>query len=180
MLVPDFHLHRLITEGHVDVEPYDVLMLQPASLDLRLHHLYRRPSPSVRYIDVADVPDGHTTQIDSRSHAMTLAPGQFILGCTAERIRLPAAYAGRVEGKSSLARLGIAVHVTGGFIDPGFDGQVTLEIANLSPWTIMLRAGMPIAQIALQELQADPHKLYASKGHYQGQSGPTESRYRLS
>lgn len=181
MLAPDFYIRNLIESRQVLVEPFEPRMLQPASLDLRLHALIRRPRFELRHIDIAQVPEDHTELVDSADNdgRIMLGPGEFILGCTAERVALPAQYAARVEGKSSLARLGVAVHVTGGFIDPGFDGQITLEIANLAPWAVTLRAGMPIAQIALQQMADKPHRLYATKGHYQGQSGPTESRYRL-
>lgn len=180
-MLSDNDISREIVRGGIGIEPYDAKRLQPASIDLTLHPTVRRPSPGITVIDVARVPEGHTTEVTAQpGGTITLHPGAFILGCTAEVVSLGRLFAARVEGKSSLARLGLAVHVTGGFIDPGFTGQVTLEIVNLAPWTILLRPGMPVCQIAFQRLESSPRLGYESTGRYQGQQGATESRYTLS
>lgn len=180
MLLSDRDIEKALADGFLAVTPYDPGLLQPASLDLRLDRQYRKPKFTVRHIDVAYIPEGHTDLVTvDDGGEIELGPGEFILGSTAEAIELSAFYAGRVEGKSSLARLGCAVHVTGGFIDPCFRGQVTLEIANLAPWAITLRAGMRIAQLAVHRLSSAPATGYDKKGHYVDQQGPTESRFKL-
>ncbi len=170
----------------VAITPYDPDQLNPASYDLRLSDQlmigsYMGDLSSLQGpIDLADLPDDYLThhQIpEGRSY--TLYPGEFILGCTSERVTLPGSLAARVEGKSSLARVGLAVHVTGGFIDPGFDGQITLEIVNLFNRPLCLHPGMRIAQIAFMMIMGNVGKSYAVTGHYQGQTGPTLSRYRM-
>lgn len=180
MLLCDRDIEAALHWGVISIEPYDSQLLQPASIDVRLGRFYRRPAFTTRHIDVASVPEEHTVLYDAAEHdgQIQLAPGEFLLGCTEEVIGLGISYAGRFEGKSSLARLGMAVHVTGGFLDPGFTGQVTVEIANLAPWGLTLRAGMRIGQLAIFELSGMPNRSYAMTGHYQGQRGPTPSRYQ--
>lgn len=180
MLLSDWDIDHAITIGHIAIDPYDADLVQPSSIDVRLDRWYRRPKFDVRHLDVADVQEGHTELYDAQPGGkIHLGPGEFILGSTAERVTLGGFHAARFEGKSSIARLGVAVHVTGGFIDPGFEGQVTVEIANLAPWAITLRAGMRIGQLAFHRLSSHPRRLYAVKGNYAGQQGPTESRFAL-
>lgn len=160
------------------IEPYDPTQLQPASYDLTLGREFLIPNPDVAEIDVADVPRGHTTPLRVDNDGIILEPGEFVLACTRETVKIPSMLLGRVEGKSSLGRLGLIVHITAGFIDPGFHGQITLEVVNLAPWDITLYPGMRIAQIAFSRLSSAPLRVYGGVGnHYQGQTGAVESRY---
>ncbi|WP_428957905.1 dCTP deaminase [Streptomyces sp. cg35] len=180
MLLSDHEIRDRVRTGEVAIAPFDERRVQPASVDLLLDHYLRIPRQPGREIDVAQVWAGHTVLAEIDEGGWVLQPGDFVLASTVERIKLPDCLAARVEGKSSLGRLGLAVHVTAGFIDPGFAGQVTLEIANLSPWPIRLRRQMPIAQLCLIPMSAVPERPYGSAdNHYQGQYGPTESRYEM-
>lgn len=187
MILSDQEIEDYIKAGTVGLEPFDARRLQPTSVDLTLDRMIRVPSrldpalyetPLTR-IDMAAVPEDHTVAcVINEETGLTLSPGSFILGSTRERVRLPNFLAARVEGKSSVGRLGLAIHVTAGFIDPGFDGNVTLEIVNFSPWDLVLHAGMPIGQICFMTC-TPPRKDYSATGHYMGQRGPTESRYKI-
>jgi dCTP deaminase len=180
-MLADWQIKDCVHRGDLKISPFDEKRVQPASVDLLLDQYVRSlAGPKWAEIDVADVPAGHTKLHEIDEDGWLLAPGDFVLGCTVERVGLPAHLAARVEGKSSLGRLGLTVHVTAGFIDPGFSGQITLEIANLSGKPIRLRRLMPIAQLCLIPMEAAPERPYGSAGnHYQGQYGPTESRYEM-
>jgi dCTP deaminase len=146
---------------------------------LTLDPLIRVPVHDVRPLDVRKIEPGYTREVTIGEDGYRISSGSFILATSVERITLPGYLAARVEGKSSLGRIGLAVHITAGFFDPGFDGQATLEIANMLNRTIILRATMRIAQIAFQVMSQEPYELYGVKGHYQNQKGPTESRYAM-
>lgn len=180
-MLSDGEIATLIHGRGIGYEPYDAKYLNPASVDMTLSPLVRLPNYLTDWIDVVDVQPDHTElhEIDAEG-GLRLDPGDFILACTNESVELPDDIVGRVEGKSSIGRIGLAVHITAGFIDPGFSGQITLEIANLAPWSITLRPNMRIAQIAFQRMSEPSINPYGGVGHYQGQTGPTESRYRLS
>lgn len=166
------------------VEPWSDDQVNPASYDLRLGKQLRvRPKEgewSAVPLDIASVSD-HPNYLEPMGmHELyVMKPGEFLLASTEETVYLDPTLVGRVEGKSSLARVGLAVHVTGGFIDPGFRGQITLEMANLLHRPLVLRPGMRIAQIAISNVFGRVAKPYAKTGHYQGQAGPTLSRYRI-
>ncbi|MGW9067939.1 dCTP deaminase [Streptomyces yangpuensis] len=181
MLLADHQIADRVKTGDLQIAPFDSGRVQPASVDLLLDHYVRAPARPGREIDVARVWAGHTSLVEiEEDEGWVMQPGDFLLANTVERIVLPHDLAARVEGKSSLGRLGLAVHVTAGFIDPGFSGQITLEIANLSPWRIRLRRRMPIAQLCLMPMAGLPARPYGAAGnHYQGQYGPTESRYTM-
>lgn len=173
-----------ILKGEVGIYPLDKSMIQPASVDLCL---------ASKFIEANAVDPDYQTCIDldavSDTNNMTevieagkfyLQPQQFILASTVERVSLPNFIVGRVEGKSSLGRLGLLIHATAGFIDPGFTGNITLEISNLNCVPIILRAGLPICQISFQYLESLAINPYGSENlnsKYQNQSGTTESRY---
>jgi dCTP deaminase len=180
-MLADWQITDRITQGDLDVSPFDPERVQPASVDLLLDQYVRTlAGPKWAEIDVADIQPRHTALDQIGEDGWLLDPGDFLLACTVERVTLPPDLAARVEGKSSLGRLGLTVHVTAGFIDPGFTGQITLEIANLSGRPIRLRRMMPIAQLCLIPMSAAPERPYGSAGnHYQGQYGPTESRYQM-
>lgn len=177
----DTQITERILDGTLLVEPFEKEQVQPASLDLRLHHLIRVPRlQNPMSLDLAYLRKEHTELARIPDGGWEMLPGAFLLASTVEKITLPGDLAGRVEGKSSLGRVGLAVHITAGFIDPGFRGQITLEIANLSPWTIKLDSGMPIAQLCLFPMSRVPERLYGQAGNrYQDQVGPVESRYEM-
>lgn len=193
-MLADFEISKALQDDWIGIEPYDPHRLQPVSYDLTLADSYRHFRDDVHTIDTYDdgfvysrgdeyyglVPSWkhHTTGHTLPRTGLILRPGDFILASTHETVRLSPAVAARVEGKSSLGRLGVAVHITAGFIDPGFQGQITLEIANLAPVKVILYPGMPIAQIVFEPV-SQPERDYSKTGHYQGQTGPTESRYRF-
>jgi dCTP deaminase len=192
-MLNDFEISKAVQDDWIGIEPFDPHRIQPVSYDLGLGEDYRRFRDDVHTIDTADtgqyndadkyyglVPSWHThtTGHTLPKSGYRLRPGEFLLACTQETITLSPHMAARVEGKSSLGRLGVAVHITAGFIDPGFEGQITLEIANLSPVSVILHTGMPIAQIVFETVSA-PEYDYSKTGHYQGQRGATESRYRF-
>lgn len=165
--------HRLL------IEPWDDDSLQPASYDLHLDREYLKFKEPYT-IDIKKPVDElmYRTEMTDR---LLLMSGMFVLVQTVERVRLPTDLVGRVEGRSSLGRLGIMVHITAGYIDPGFDGQITLEIANLSNNTVILYPGMRIAQLSLSMLSSPAQVPYgstnlASSSKYQEQRGVTPSR----
>lgn len=179
MLLADRQIKDRIASGDLQISPYDPERVQPASVDLLLDRYIRIPARPGTTIDVANVPEGHTKLVDMED-GWLMKPKEFLLASTVERVALPTDLAARVEGKSSLGRLGLAVHITAGFVDPGFQGQITLEVVNEAPWPIVLRPMMPIAQLCLIPMAAVPTRPYGSAGnHYQGQCGPTESRYGM-
>ena len=173
MLV-DWQLRKALSGGLIGVDDYDPALIQPNSLDVRLDKHFLVPWDGVKLIDTAAVPPNHMGRFESDT--LTLMPRDFVLASTLETFHLPEDVVARVEGKSSLARLGLLVHVTAGFIDSGFSGQVTLEIVNLAPWQIRLHAGMTIGQVCFEKV-ARVDRSYSKTGRYQGQRGPTESRY---
>lgn len=188
-MLADFEISEALAKGYLNIEPWDGEQLQPVSYDLKLDSAIRVAPHDVGLIDPKGLslrsdavqPGGHEAYMIPKTFGekgYQLTPGQFILACTQETVTLSPNIAGRVEGKSSLGRLGVQVHITAGFIDPGFNGQITLEIHNVAPWAVMLYPGMPIAQIVFTPVSA-PERDYTQTGHYCGQRGPTESRYRL-
>jgi dCTP deaminase len=165
----------------LNIAPFEPDHLNPSSYDVTLAADIRVPNPLVTRLDCRAIEPGYTDPVTiDPDGGYVLEPGDFIIATTAEYFTLPPLLAARCEGKSSIGRIGLAVHCTAGFIDPGFSGQVTLEIANLSPWEIVLRSGMRIAQMAFELMASGPMRPYGmAGGHYQGQVGPTESRYRM-
>jgi dCTP deaminase len=176
-LMADVDVEKAIAKGHLEIEPFNPKQLGPASYDVTLDHRYRRPTEGVSAIDVRNVPAGHTRLV--QTGPIVLRQHDFILASTVEKIRVGEGFAVRVEGRSSLGRLGLLVHVTAGFIDPGFEGNVTLEIVNLAPWSIELVPGMRIAQLGFYNMTRRSRQTYGAKGHYQDQEGPTESRLQV-
>ena len=181
MLLSDRDIKAEIAAGRVSVDPYDAAMIQPSSIDVRLdrwfrvfeNHKYPHIDPSTEQPDLTRLlePEG--------SEPFVLHPGEFVLGSTYEVVALPEDVAGRLEGKSSLGRLGLLTHSTAGFIDPGFSGHVTLELSNVATLPIMLFPGMKIGQLCLFRLSSPAENPYGSAvygSRYQGQRGPTPSR----
>lgn len=136
--------------------------------------------PSSKIIDVKQDNTWRTARVFvAPGGSFVITPGSFVLAATQETVRLGHALAGRIEGKSSLGRLGLMVHSTAGFIDPGFEGQITLELSNLANAPMRLYPGMPIAQLAVFRMAGRVELPYGMTGKYQGQTGPTPSRYHL-
>lgn len=173
-----------ILKGEVGIYPFDESRVQPASVDLRLSNQFIVAEPVdpdiINAIDLTNVWDSHNMRGRIEKDSFWIEPNQFILGSTIERVSLPNFIVGRVEGKSSLGRLGLLIHATAGFIDPGFNGNITLEIYNLNCLPIILHAELPICQISFQYLESLATNPYGSdklNSKYQNQRGTTESRY---
>ncbi|MEY3169448.1 MAG: hypothetical protein RL421_691 [Actinomycetota bacterium] len=181
MLLSDRDIAAEIKAGRVQVEPFEPKMIQPSSVDVRLdrffrvfeNHKYEVIDPSVEQSEltreVAVAPDDF----------FILHPGEFVLASTYEVITLPDDIAGRLEGKSSLGRLGLLTHSTAGFIDPGFSGHITLELSNVANLPVKLYPGMKIGQLCLIRLSSSAEHPYGSAvygSRYQGQRGPTPSK----
>lgn len=179
-MLADRHIRESVYSGRIGIDPFFPEQLQPASYDLLLSEMYRRPIDTQIPLDCREIRSGHTILLRATvEHGILLKPGEFILASTVERIRVPPEAAARVEGKSSLGRIGLAVHITAGFIDPGFQGNVTLEVVNQSPWSIRLWPKQRIAQIAFMPMYGVPEVTYEATGHYQDQAGPVESRFKI-
>ena len=184
MLLSDRDLKAAMAEGRLGLAPYDEAMVQPSSIDVRLDR-YFRVFANHRYthIDPAVAQDDLTDQVEPEGEEpFILHPGEFVLGSTLEVISLDATLAARLEGKSSLGRLGLLTHSTAGFIDPGFSGHVTLELSNVANLPIKLYPGMKIGQICVLQLTSTAEHPYGSSiygSRYQDQRGPTPSRSHL-
>ena len=184
MLLSDRDLKAALASGRMGLAPYDEQMVQPSSIDIRLdryfrvfaNHRYTHIDPKVAQDDLTELlePDG--------DEPFVLHPGEFVLGSTLEVITLGDDLAARLEGKSSLGRLGLLTHSTAGFIDPGFSGHVTLELSNVANLPIKLYPGMKIGQICVLQLTSPAEHPYGSSiygSRYQDQRGPTPSRSYL-
>jgi len=181
MLLSDRDIKAELDTGRLALEPYDVGLVQPSSIDVRLDRFFRVFNNSrYTHIDPAEQQDELTTLVEpDGDEAFVLHPGEFVLGSTLEIVSLPDDLAGRLEGKSSLGRLGLLTHSTAGFIDPGFSGHITLELSNVANLPIMLWPGMKIGQLCLFRLCTPAEYPYGSEiygSRYQGQRGPTPSR----
>ncbi|HWG93659.1 MAG TPA: dCTP deaminase [Mycobacteriales bacterium] len=184
MLLSDRDLRAEIASGGLGLSPYDEAMVQPSSIDVRLDR-YFRVFANHRYthIDPAEEQDDLTELVEpDGEEPFVLHPGEFVLGSTLEVITLGDHLASRLEGKSSLGRLGLLTHSTAGFIDPGFSGHVTLELSNVANLPIKLYPGMKIGQVCVFRLSSPAEHPYGSAvygSRYQGQRGPTPSRSHL-
>jgi dCTP deaminase len=182
MVLSDRTIRRLLDEGRIGIEPYAEELLQPSSVDVRVDRLFRVFRNSrYPFIDVKQEMEELTELVEvDADEAFILHPGEFVLGSTLERITLPDDLVARLEGKSSLGRLGLLIHSTAGFIDPGWDGHVTLELSNVANLPITIYYGMKIGQLSFVQLSEPAEHPYGSGGlgsKYQGQAGPTPSRY---
>ena len=183
MILSDATIRRLLGEGRIEIDPYDESLLQPASVDVRVDRWFRVFRNSrYPYIDVTQEQEELTelVEIDDET-PFILHPGEFVLGSTLERVRLPDDLVARLEGKSSLGRLGLLIHSTAGFIDPGFGGNITLELSNVANLPITIYHGMPIGQISFMRMDQPVERPYGEEAgsKYQGQTEPTPSRYYL-
>ncbi|MGB9222771.1 dCTP deaminase [Mycobacterium sp.] len=181
MLLSDRDLRAEISAGRLGIDPFDDTLVQPSSVDVRLDRMFRVFN-NTRYthIDPAKQQDELTSLVEpADGEPFVLHPGEFVLGSTLELVTLADDLAGRLEGKSSLGRLGLLTHSTAGFIDPGFSGHITLELSNVANLPITLWPGMKIGQLCILRLTSPSERPYGSSGvgsKYQGQRGPTPSR----
>jgi len=182
MVLSDRTIARLLAEGRIEIDPYDAALLQPSSVDVRVDR-YFRVFRNNRYpfIDVKQAQEELTelVEIDPET-PFILHPGEFVLGQTLEWVELPDDLVARLEGKSSLGRLGLLIHSTAGYVDPGWKGNLTLELSNVANLPIALYRGMKIGQISFFRMSSPVERPYGSKelgSKYQGQSSPTESAF---
>ena len=181
MLLSDRDIKREIEAGRVKVEPFDSAMIQPSSVDVRLDRFFRVfENHKYSYIDPSIEQPDLTRMVEvPADEEFILHPGEFVLASTYEVITLPDDVAGRLEGKSSLGRLGLLTHSTAGFIDPGFSGHITLELSNVANLPVKLFPGMKIGQLCLIKLTSPAENPYGSPKYgsrYQNQRGPTASK----
>lgn len=184
MILSDGSIRDALDEGRISIDPLGDGAIQPSSVDVRIDGLFRVfANHRHPYIDVKQDLSDLTELIEvADDEYFILHPGEFVLGSTYEVVGLPADVAARLEGKSSLGRLGLLTHSTAGFVDPGFQGHVTLELSNVSNLPITLYPKMKIGQIAFFKLDQPAEVPYGSEGRgskYQGQRGPTPSKYHL-
>jgi len=182
MILSDKTIREQIAAGRIEIDPFDDSCVQPSSVDIhvdsafRVFHNARHP-----YIDVRKQMDDLTELVEvNEDRPFILHPGEFVLGSTLERVRIPDDLVARLEGKSSLGRLGLLIHSTAGYVDPGWDGYLTLELSNVASLPITIYPGMKIGQISFFQLStpADiPYGTKATGSKYQGQRGPTASRF---
>ncbi len=184
VILSDRTLREQLAAGRIVIDPLDESLIQPSSIDVRISNLFRVFRNHTRgVIDVKHDMDDLTELIEipvDTGDPFILHPGEFVLGSTHERIADPDDLVGRVEGKSSLGRLGLLIHSTAGFIDAGFDGHITLELANVASLPITLYPHMKIGQVSFMQMTTAADRPYGSGAEgskYQGQRGPTPSRY---
>lgn len=182
MILSDHTLREEIAAGRIVVDPYDDTMVQPSSIDVRLDRYFRVfLNHTMPVIDVKKDLEELTRLVEIEDdQPFVLHPSEFVLGSTFERVAVPDDMVARIEGKSSLGRLGLLIHSTAGFIDAGFDGHITLELSNVANLPITLYPGMKIGQISFLRMTTPADVPYGSgelKSKYQGQRGPTPSRY---
>ncbi len=182
MVLSDRSIREALEQGRVGIDPYEDSLLQPSSVDLRIAPSFRVfHNNRYPFIDVRERQEGLTELVEVEGdEPFILHPGEFVLGATWERVRLADDLVARLEGKSSLGRLGLLIHSTAGFIDPGFDGHITLELSNVATLPIAIYPQMKIGQISFLQMTTAADEPYGSAGlgsKYQGQREPTESAY---
>jgi dCTP deaminase len=182
-VLSDATIRELIETGRIVIDPWDPAMVQPASVDIRLGDSFRVfHNHRIKSIDLAAPPRDLTEHVEIPGDGQfVIHPGEFVLGRTHELVELPDDVVARIEGKSSIGRLGLVVHATAGFVDPGFRGTLTLEITNFNSVPIVLSPGLPICQLSFMALDRPAERPYGHPdlgSHYYGQVDATESRYR--
>ena len=184
MLMSDRDIRAQLEAGRIGLEPLNLELIQPSSIGVRLDRFFRLfHNHKYAFIDPREDQAELTHMVEvAADEAFILHPGEFVLGSTFEFVSLPDDIAARLEGKSSLGRLGLLTHSTAGFVDPGFTGHVTLELANVSNLPIKLWPGMKVGQLCFFQLSSPAETPYGSSKYlnrYQGQRGPTASRSHL-
>ena len=182
MILSDGDIRKAIADGNIGIEPFDESDVQPSSVDLHVDRLFRTfNNHRHSFIDVKEPMEKLTELIEvADGERFILHPGEFVLGSTTEYVQLPNDLVARLEGKSSLGRLGLLIHSTAGYVDPGFEGHLTLELSNVANLPITIYPGMKIGQISFFQLTSPAVHPYGSAevgSKYQGQRGPTPSRY---
>src|SRR5437762_5547176 len=174
MVLSDATIARLLAEGRIEIDPYDAALLQPSSVDVRVDRFFRVfHNNRYPFIDVKTEQAELTELVEvDDEHPFVLHPGEFVLGSTLERIRLPDDLVARLEGKSSLGRLGLLIHSTPGFIDPGWDGHVTLELSTVANLPITIYPGMNIGQISIVQLTNPAEAPYGTREIGSASRGP--------
>ena len=181
MIFSDRTIKEAIAAGRIEIDPFEASYVQPSSVDLRVDRFFRVfENHKYPYIDPKAAQLDLTTLVEvSDEEPFILHPGEFVLGSTFERVRLGNDVVARLEGKSSLGRIGLLIHSTAGFVDPGFDGYLTLELSNVANLPIAIYPRMKIGQISFYQLSTEadhPYGTDAAGSKYQGQRGPTASR----
>ncbi len=184
MILSDVSIRKALAEGRIVIDPLDEGCVQPSSVDLHVDRYFRVfRNDTTPYIDPKEQQENLTELVEiPDEQAFILHPGEFVLGSTLERVALPDDLVARLEGKSSLGRLGLLIHSTAGFVDAGWDGHLTLELSNVANLPIAIYPGMKIGQISFLQMTSSAEKPYGSTetgSKYQGQRGPTPSRYYL-
>src|SRR5215210_162417 len=184
MVLSDRTIKQEIDAGRIAFDPFDPAMVQPSSVDVRVDRQFRVfHNARYPYIDVRQPMDDLTELVEvADEEPFILHPGEFVLGQTLERVRLPGDLVARLEGKSSLGRLGLLIHSTAGFVDAGFQGNLTLELSNVANLPITIYHGMPIGQISFMRMDGPVENPYGSEetgSKYQGRAEPTPSRFHL-
>ena len=184
MVLSDRTIRAEIEAGRIVVEPFDPALVQPSSVDVRVDRRFRVFRNSrYPFIDVRLPMDDLTESVEvSGDEPFILHPGEFVLGQTLERVTLPEDIVARLEGKSSLGRLGLLIHSTAGFVDSGFSGNLTLELSNVANLPITIYHGMPIGQLSFMRMDGPVERPYGSRdtgSKYQDQAEPTPSRFYL-
>jgi dCTP deaminase len=180
MILSDRTIREEIDAGRIVIDPFDPACVQPSSVDLHVDAEFRVFANSrYPYIDVKQEQPDLTELVETKpDEPFILHPGEFVLGSTLERVALPDDLVARLEGKSSLGRLGLLIHSTAGYVDPGWNGYLTLELSNVANLPITLYPGMRIGQISFFQLTTAADVPYGGSGSkYQGQRGPTASRF---
>jgi len=182
MILSDVDIRKEIEAGRIVIDPFDEACIQPSSIDVHVDTQFRVfASSRYPYIDVKkEMPDLTEVVEVGGGEPFILHPGEFVLGSTSERVSLPDDMVARLEGKSSLGRLGLLIHSTAGYVDPGWDGYLTLELSNVANLPITIYPGMKIGQISFFRLTTPAERPYGSRqtrSKYQGQRGPTASRF---
>ncbi len=184
VILSDRSIREALASGRIIVDPLEDGAVQPSSVDMHVDHFFRvfrndttpfidPKEPQEDLTELVEIPDGKS---------FILHPGEFVLASTLERVRLPDDLAARLDGKSSLGRLGLLTHATAGFVDAGWDGHLTLELSNVATLPIAIYPGMKIGQISFFQMTTPaeyPYGSDATGSKYQGQRGPTPSRYYL-
>lgn len=181
MVLSDRSIREALATGRITIDPLDETCIQPSSVDLHVDRYFRLfRNHTSRVIDVREDQEDLTELVDVGDDPLILHPGEFVLGSTTEKVTLPSDLVARLEGKSSLGRLGLLIHSTAGFVDAGWDGHLTLELSNVANLPITVYPGMKIGQISFLQMTTPADVPYGSDGlksKYQGQWGPTPSRY---
>jgi dCTP deaminase len=184
VVLSDRSIRAEIEAGRIEIEPFDQGLIQPSSVDVRVDRRFRVfHNARYPYIDVRQPMEDLTELVEvGEDEPFILHPGEFVLGQTLEQVTLPNDLVARLEGKSSLGRLGLLIHSTAGFVDSGFSGNLTLELSNVANLPITIYYGMPIGQISFMRMDGPVERPYGSRENrskYQGQAEPTPSRFYL-